>query len=69
MPGTYIPGLIRAGSYLTPRGWEFWYVIRKRPEYVTIELKGGRYQRLILSPSDGDVWVERTNAAMSRMPR
>ena len=29
MPVTFIPGVIKAGTYLTNRGKEFWYVTRK----------------------------------------
>jgi hypothetical protein len=49
MPGSFVPGIIKAGTYLTPRGKEFWYVTRKKRHAITIELDGcKRYQRLVL---------------------
>lgn len=48
IPGTFIPGLIKAGTYFTKRGWEFWYVTRKK-NFLTFELKKGFYKRIILS--------------------
>ena len=46
-PGTYIPGLIRAGTYYTPRGKEFWYLSAGKTPLI-IELKSGEYKRIIL---------------------
>ena len=51
LPGTFIPGVIKAGTYLTERGREFWYVTRKR-HHITIELRRGFYKRMMLSVDD-----------------
>jgi hypothetical protein len=51
IPGTFIPGLIKAGTYLTERGREFWYVTRKK-KFLTVELKKGFYKRIILSVNE-----------------
>ena len=48
-PGTFFPGVIKAGTYLTPRGKEFWYWVKNRKKVYTIELKNFVYKRLILS--------------------
>jgi len=48
IPGTFFPGIIKAGTYRNQRGWEFWYVTRKK-NYLVIELKRGFYKRIILS--------------------
>jgi hypothetical protein len=49
IPGSFVPGLIKAGTFFTPRGREFWYVTRKKCHAVTIELKGcKKYDRLVL---------------------
>ena len=50
-PGTFFPGIIKAGTYLTERGREFWYVTRKK-KFLTIELKKGFYKRIILSVNE-----------------
>ncbi len=63
IPGAYFPGVLRAGSYKTPRGWEFWYAARGRG-YVTIELKQGRYCRWVLTPGDNKDWAERIGNAI-----
>jgi hypothetical protein len=40
-PGTYVPGLIKAGSYYTSRGREFWFVTRGgRAHPITVSLTG-----------------------------
>lgn len=53
MPGSFVPGLIKAGTYITPRGNEYWYVTRKKRHVVTLELEGcKRYARLVLGFED-----------------
>jgi hypothetical protein len=52
-PGTFFPGLIKAGTYLTNRGKEFWYTTRNT-KYLRIELKEGFYQRIILSVKENE---------------
>lgn len=52
MPGSFFPGLIKAGTYLTPRGKEYWYVTRRKRHPVTIELTGHSYTRLVLGVED-----------------
>jgi hypothetical protein len=47
-PGTFFPGLIKAGTYLTNRGKEFWYTTRSK-NFLSIEIKQGFYKRIILS--------------------
>lgn len=64
-PGTAVPGLIKAGTYYTPRGREFWYVVRSRTRRpLTIELSGEPFQRLVIVIEDAQGWVERINAAV-----
>lgn len=62
-PGTYIPKLVRAGTYYTPRGKEFWYVTRGRRPLV-IELRAGGYKRIVLGLRDGENerWKRRLEA-------
>ena len=48
IPGTFFPGIIKAGTYRNERGWEFWYVTRRK-KYLTVELRRGFYKRIILS--------------------
>lgn len=36
-PGTFLPGVIKAGTYYTKRGKEFWYVTAEK-NYLTLRL-------------------------------
>ncbi len=50
-PGTAIPGLIKAGTYYTFRGKEFW-MLKKKDNPIRIELKNNKFKRLILGVND-----------------
>lgn len=63
-PGSFIPGLIKAGTYYTNRGKEFWYVNRET-NYLSIELQDESYQRIILTINDNEVWQQRLNEAIA----
>ncbi|HEY5685185.1 MAG TPA: hypothetical protein VIY70_07415 [Acidimicrobiia bacterium] len=52
-PGTYVPGLIRYGSYGREPVREFWMVLRHR-RVVVIDVRDWAYHRLILGVSDPD---------------
>jgi len=52
-PGTYIPGWIKAGSYFTSAGWEFWYfAYRRQPHPLTLSLAGQKFTKVVLGVSD-----------------
>ena len=53
MPGTFFPEIIKAGTYYTPRGKEFWYLKRNDMPLV-VEIKGHNYKRLVLGTQRGD---------------
>ena len=55
VPGTFIPGVIKAGTYWTRAGKEFWYVRRGMSDYVTIELADGAPFRRMVFGLDGDI--------------
>ena len=57
-PGTHIPGVIRAGTYHTTKGREFWYVTRSK-NYLIIELRDEPYKRIILGLNNSECWKER----------
>jgi len=52
-PGTFFPGLIKAGTYLTSRGKEFWYTTRNK-KFLSIEIRQGFYKRIILSVNENE---------------
>jgi hypothetical protein len=55
VPGTFIPGVIKAGTYWTRTGKEFWYVRRGMPRYVTIEMvEDAPFRRMVLGLDEGE---------------
>ncbi|QLE55408.1 hypothetical protein [Nostoc sp. TCL26-01] len=56
-PGSFIPGVIKAGTYYTDRGKEFWYV-NQDDNYLTIELENEVYKRIILTTDNNIYWQE-----------
>ncbi len=56
-PGAFIPGVVKAGTYYTNRGKEFWYVNRET-DYLIIELRDESYQRIILTIDNNEQWRE-----------
>ncbi|BCL38387.1 hypothetical protein [Nostoc sp. MS1] len=56
-PGSFIPGIIKAGTYYTDRGKEFWYVNRDT-NYLIIELEDESYQRIILTIENNTYWQQ-----------
>jgi hypothetical protein len=66
-PGTYVPGLIKAGSYYTGRGREFWFMTRGgRTHPITVTLTGSPYKRVVLgfgtgeTPAQIETWWRRS---------
>ncbi|MBD2436288.1 hypothetical protein [Nostoc sp. FACHB-110] len=56
-PGTFIPGVIKAGTYYTDRGKEFWYV-NQDSNYLIIELQDESYNRVILTIDNNNYWQQ-----------
>lgn len=63
-PGTFLPGVIKAGTYYTSRGKEFWYVTKDK-DYLTLELKDEPYKRIILTLDRNEAWIEQINQSKS----
>ncbi|MEH2253178.1 hypothetical protein [Nostoc sp.] len=57
-PGSFVPGVIKAGTYYTNRGKEFWYVNRET-NYLTIQLRDESYRRIILTIDNNESWQQR----------
>ncbi len=62
-PGTFLPGIIKAGTYYTKRGKEFWYVTTDR-DYLTLELHDEPYRRIVITIPDRLAWEERIERAI-----
>lgn len=50
LPGTYVPGLLQAGTYRTKGERSFWLVGRAR-NVTVIDCAGGRFARIVLQLS------------------
>ncbi len=49
IPGTYIPKIVKAGTYITEDGSkEFWFTKNNENNIITIELKNHEYDRIVL---------------------
>lgn len=53
IPGTYLPSVIKAGTFVNKRGREFWLVTRTSTNVYTVELKDSYYKRLVLGLKNG----------------
>ncbi len=60
-PGTFLPGVIKAGTYYTERGREFWYV-RSIEKGLCLDLSPeSYYKRIVLSVDQNHTWADRIN--------
>jgi hypothetical protein len=57
-PGTFLPGVIKAGTYYNPGGKEFWYVTREK-DYLTLELRDESFKRIVLTIDNALDWANR----------
>lgn len=64
MPGTFVPWVLKAGTYFTSFGKEFWYVTAGKG-FLVLYLKEGAYQRVVLGLDDAEVWAQRVRAAVA----
>jgi hypothetical protein len=56
-PGTFVPGVIKAGTYYTKRGKEFWYY-RQGKDPLVLELRDEKYRRIVLGLDDSAAWQQ-----------
>ncbi|MBW4520132.1 MAG: hypothetical protein KME16_10590 [Scytolyngbya sp. HA4215-MV1] len=61
-PGTFLPGVIKAGTYYTRQGKDFWYVNDDK-NYLTLELRNESYNRIILTLPESAFWAERIHSS------
>ena len=67
-PGTFLPGVIKAGTYYSKTGKEFWYVTTDR-DYLTLELHDEPYRRIVITIPDNLAWGERIDRALTASAR
>jgi hypothetical protein len=65
-PGTFVPGVIKAGTYYSQGSKEFWYVTSDK-NYLTLELQNESYRQIVLTIPDSLAWEERINRALDEL--
>lgn len=65
LPGTAIPGVLTAGSFLKSGEWTFWDV-HDPDKAVVIGLDHEHYSQLVVGVDDPDSTVEAVRAALAR---
>ncbi|MGB3292815.1 MAG: hypothetical protein WBB01_07515 [Phormidesmis sp.] len=63
-PGTHLPGLIKAGTYYTERGREFWYA-QGDQNCLCLDIAAGYYKRIVLSSAAAERWRSQLQQAIS----
>ena len=67
LPGTGIPGVVTAGSYLKSGEWTFWDV-HDPAKAVIIRLHDEHYSRLVIGVEDASATVAMVRAALGGNP-
>ena len=67
LPGTFIPGVIKAGSYWNGSRWSFWDVRRRRDKVVVIELSGWKYDYVVVEVNNPTATMESLRTAIDRI--
>ncbi|MBC6478057.1 MAG: hypothetical protein GDA56_09950 [Hormoscilla sp. GM7CHS1pb] len=65
-PGTFFPGIIKAGTYYSNRGKEFWYVTNDR-DYLVLSLQEESFQKIILTLEQNEDWRSRIAETISEL--
>jgi hypothetical protein len=65
LPGTYLPGVIVAGSYREDGQWTFWDVRGSGDNAIEVDLDGVKYRRLIIDVADPEGERRRLQAAIA----
>ncbi len=63
-PGTYVPGLIKAGTYYSDLGRAFWY-LRPGQDCLCLDLREGYYKRVVLGSDKAGQWRSQLQAALT----
>lgn len=59
-PGTFLPGVIKAGTYYTRTGRQFWYVTKDK-NYLVLELQDEPFNKMVFTIEQSATWVEQIN--------
>ena len=65
MPGSHIPGVITAGSYVTHGSWMFWDVHGDGDKAITIAIAHEKYDRVVVDVEDPHAAVASIRTAIA----
>jgi len=67
-PGTFIPNLIKAGTYYTNKTKKFYYVTQDS-NYLVLDLKNELYNQIILTFKNGkhEFWSDKIQTAIQQL--
>jgi hypothetical protein len=65
LPGTNLPGVVTAGSFLRAGQWSFWDV-HDPDKALTIRLSDEHYSRVVVQVDDPTATIELVRAALAR---
>lgn len=64
MPGTYLPGIVTAGSYLEHGRWMFWDV-KGGDKAITLYVTHEKYDALVVDVENPEATVDKINVAVA----
>jgi hypothetical protein len=65
VPGTALPGLIIAGTYIKPKDSSFIYWTRRSPSVLQLNLSGRPYNRVFIGVDDAAALADQINDALT----
>jgi hypothetical protein len=65
VPGTALPGLIIAGTYIKPKDSAFVYWTRRNMSVLQINLSGRPYNRVFIGVEDAAALADKINDALT----
>ena len=64
MPGSYIPGLVKAGTFRRQGRRDFWCVAGRQP-VIRLSLRGEYFHSVTLGLADNERWAEAINRRLA----
>jgi hypothetical protein len=58
-PGTHIPFVLKAGTFYTCLGKEFWYINQNIQNYLVLTLQDEEFAKIVVTIEDSQEWFQR----------
>lgn len=69
VPGTHLPGVLVAGSYVEHGHWMFWDVHHSGEHAITISIAHERYQAIVVDVAEPAIVVAKIEYFLERRPQ